>query len=61
VTWYTWLEQGRDIRVSPDTLHRIARALRLTPTDTAYLFMRAGVARADREMAQVKSMSIPAI
>src|SRR5215208_587828 len=38
VTWYTWLEQGRDIRVSSDTLMRIARALRLSPTDTTYLF-----------------------
>jgi transcriptional regulator with XRE-family HTH domain len=37
-TWYTWLEQGRDIKVSADTLGRIAVALRLTPTDTAYLF-----------------------
>jgi transcriptional regulator with XRE-family HTH domain len=49
ITWYTWLEQGRDIRVSADTLHRIARALRLTPTDTEYLFALAGVPRADRD------------
>src|ERR1041385_2784026 len=38
VTWYTWLEQGRDIRVSPETLLRISRALRLSPTDIEYLF-----------------------
>ncbi|MEP6730410.1 MAG: helix-turn-helix transcriptional regulator [bacterium] len=38
VTWYTWLEQGRNIRVSAETLMRIARALRLSPTDTTYLF-----------------------
>jgi transcriptional regulator with XRE-family HTH domain len=38
VTWYTWLEQGRDIRVSSDTLQRIARALQLSPSDTQYLF-----------------------
>jgi transcriptional regulator with XRE-family HTH domain len=43
VTWYTWLEQGRDIRVSPQTLSRIAHALRLTPSDTTYLFSLAGV------------------
>ena len=43
VTWYTWLEQGRDIRVSAGTLERISTALRLTPTDTAYLFSLAGV------------------
>ena len=38
VTWYTWLEQGRDIRVSPETLSRIAAALELSASDTAYLF-----------------------
>jgi transcriptional regulator with XRE-family HTH domain len=38
VTWYTWLEQGRDIRMSRETLERIACALRLSPTDRAYLF-----------------------
>jgi transcriptional regulator with XRE-family HTH domain len=48
VTWYTWLEQGRDIRVSPDTLDRIALALRLTPTDIAHLFFLAGVGRPER-------------
>jgi hypothetical protein len=37
VTWYTWLEQGRDIRVSRDALGRIDHALRLSPSDTAYL------------------------
>jgi transcriptional regulator with XRE-family HTH domain len=46
VTWYTWLEQGRDIRVSGDTLERIANALRLTQTDVDYLFSLSGVARA---------------
>jgi transcriptional regulator with XRE-family HTH domain len=44
-TWYTWLEQGRDIKVSADTLGRIAVALRLTATDTAYLFSLALVAQ----------------
>src|SRR5690348_12900773 len=38
VTWYTWLEQGRDIRVSTDILQRIAQTLRLSSSDTAYLF-----------------------
>jgi transcriptional regulator with XRE-family HTH domain len=46
VTWYTWLEQGRDIRVSPQTLTRIAEALRLSPTDTSYLFSLAGLPHA---------------
>ncbi len=43
VTWYTWLEQGRDINVSPDTLHRIAQALRLSASDERYLFSLAGL------------------
>jgi transcriptional regulator with XRE-family HTH domain len=38
VTWYTWLEQGREINVSKDTLERISFALRLDETDRAYLF-----------------------
>src|SRR5207245_8850499 len=37
VTWYTWLEQGRDIKVSADTLGRLVVAFRLTPTDLVYL------------------------
>jgi transcriptional regulator with XRE-family HTH domain len=38
VTWYTWLEQGRDITVSRQVLDSIARALRLTPTERRHLF-----------------------
>jgi transcriptional regulator with XRE-family HTH domain len=29
LTWYTWLEQGRDIRVSPALLDAVAHALKL--------------------------------
>ncbi|MDO7906372.1 helix-turn-helix transcriptional regulator [Paenibacillus sp. JX-17] len=36
-TWYTWLEQGRDIRVSQSVLDQIARALRLTVDEHKYL------------------------
>jgi len=42
LTWYTWLEQGRDIRVSSDVLTAIARALQLEPAERAYLFRLAG-------------------
>jgi transcriptional regulator with XRE-family HTH domain len=42
-TWYTWFEQGRDIRVSAQALKRIAEALRLTSSDTAYLFSMCGL------------------
>jgi transcriptional regulator with XRE-family HTH domain len=42
VTWYTWLEQGRDIQCSVALLARLATALRLTRTDSDYLFRLAG-------------------
>jgi transcriptional regulator with XRE-family HTH domain len=30
VSWYTWLEQGRDIQPSADALQRISKVLKLT-------------------------------
>jgi transcriptional regulator with XRE-family HTH domain len=36
-TWYTWLEQGRDVRASIDVLEALAKALRLTPAERAHL------------------------
>ena len=44
VTWYTWLEQGRAIQVSSETLRRLAGALRLSASDEIYLFTLAGLA-----------------
>ena len=38
VTWYTWLEQGRDMSLSPAALVRLAKALRLGRAERAYLF-----------------------
>jgi transcriptional regulator with XRE-family HTH domain len=43
LTWYTWLEQGRDIHPSAATLRRIATVLRLNDTELEYLFALAGV------------------
>ena len=37
-TWYTWVEQGRDIAVSAAALARVAGALRLTTAERTYLF-----------------------
>ncbi|PLR32635.1 transcriptional regulator [Chimaeribacter californicus] len=37
-TWYTWIEQGRDVSVSPLTLARLARALQLGTAERDYLF-----------------------
>ena len=38
-TWYTWLEQGRDVRASLDVLEAISRALRLTPAERTHLVL----------------------
>ncbi len=40
-TWYTWLEQGRDISVSAQVLDCIANVLRLNEDERKYLFMLA--------------------
>ena len=37
-TWYTWLEQGRDIKVSTSVLDAVSTALQLTPDERKYLF-----------------------
>lgn len=51
VTWYTWLEQGRDIRASEQVLAAIARSLRLDPHERAHLFTLAGAAEPPPERA----------
>src|SRR5262245_5508982 len=43
VTWYTWLEQGRDINVSAKTLRQVSSALSLSASDEIYLFTLAGL------------------
>ncbi|WWQ68973.1 helix-turn-helix transcriptional regulator [Streptomyces sp. Q6] len=42
VTWYTWLEQARDIQVSAQVLDSLARTLRLDVSERAHLFGLAG-------------------
>jgi transcriptional regulator with XRE-family HTH domain len=41
VTWYTWIEQGRDVQVSAQVLEGIARALKLTVDERNHLFLLA--------------------
>jgi transcriptional regulator with XRE-family HTH domain len=43
VTWYTWLEQGRNIRPSEQVLGAVARTLQLDPYESAHLFTLAGL------------------
>jgi hypothetical protein len=42
VTWYTWLEQARDIQVSVQVLDALARTLLLDAGERAHLFQLAG-------------------
>jgi transcriptional regulator with XRE-family HTH domain len=48
-TWYTWIEQGRAISVSPSTLAGLARGLRLSRAERAYLFELAGKHDPDKQ------------
>ena len=48
-TWYTWIEQGRDVSVSSGTLARLARGLRLSRAERIYLFELAGKHDPDRQ------------
>ncbi|WP_433345261.1 helix-turn-helix transcriptional regulator [Microtetraspora malaysiensis] len=43
VSWYTWLEQGRDITVSAQVLDAVARALRLDEAERTHLYLLAEV------------------
>ncbi|OWA34557.1 transcriptional regulator [Saccharibacillus sp. O16] len=38
ITWYTWLEQGRDIQASPSVLDCVASALRMNADERKYLY-----------------------
>jgi transcriptional regulator with XRE-family HTH domain len=38
VTWYTWLEQGREVNVSFRTVESLANALNLPPHERTHLF-----------------------
>ena len=43
VTWYTWLEQGRNIPASPQVIGALARALRLSADEHRHLRDLAGL------------------
>jgi transcriptional regulator with XRE-family HTH domain len=53
-TWYTWLEQGRDVKASASVLEAIAGALDMTPAERAHLILlgrgeEVAVARSPKE------------
>ncbi|WP_242468761.1 helix-turn-helix transcriptional regulator [Rhodovibrio salinarum] len=41
LTWYTWLEQGREIQVSTAFLDNVSRVLKLDETERRHLFLLA--------------------
>jgi transcriptional regulator with XRE-family HTH domain len=41
-TWYSWIEQGREVSVSPSALARLADVVRLSRAERAYLFELSG-------------------
>lgn len=41
ITWYTWLEQGREINASVQVLDAVARTLRLDPAERRHLYVLA--------------------
>ena len=43
VTWYTWLEQGREMKPSAAVLSAVSQALQCTPAETRHLFILAGL------------------
>ncbi|MBB5890116.1 helix-turn-helix transcriptional regulator [Kutzneria kofuensis] len=61
-TWYTYLEQGRDIRASEQVLAALAEALRLDRHERDHLFHLAGhapAAVADDEQLSAEAAAVP--
>src|SRR6202035_1067361 len=56
VTWYTWLEQGREVSVSPTAVARLANALRLGRAERAYLFELAGKRDPDQGESEIEQV-----
>ena len=59
-TWYTWLEQGRDIKVSASVLDAIASALQLTADERKYLYDLASETTTTIQQDDVIHTTIPA-
>jgi transcriptional regulator with XRE-family HTH domain len=60
-TWYSWIEQGREVSVSPAALARLARALRLSAAERAYLFELAARRDPDSPAAARRDEMPPAV
>ncbi len=59
-TYYTFLEQGRDVRPSRQVVAALAGALRLSSAERAHLFQLAGITPAADDQAQAE-MVVPVV
>src|SRR5215470_12401570 len=61
VDWYTWLEQGRDIRVSDQVLDRLAFILQLNDEERRHLFLlaRGAVSSPSEQSNEIQAQSAP--
>ncbi|HQR51535.1 MAG TPA: helix-turn-helix transcriptional regulator [Methylophilaceae bacterium] len=58
-TWYTWIEQGREVNVSAEALDRLAQALKLSRPERGYLFDMAD--RRDPRSSETEEDSAPQV
>src|SRR5260370_19448367 len=56
-TYYTFLEQGRDVRPSRQVVAALAAALRLSSAERAHLFQLAGVTPAADDQAEAETLA----
>jgi DNA-binding XRE family transcriptional regulator len=56
-TYYTFLEQGRDVRPSRQVLAALAVALRLSTAERAHLFQLAGVSPPDGDQPRAEAVA----
>ena len=58
VTWYTWLEQGREVNPSPAVMTAVAAALQCSPLETRHIFVLAGLTPPESpQLAQCEGIS----
>jgi transcriptional regulator with XRE-family HTH domain len=62
LSWYTWLEQARDVRPSPQVLTSIGRALRLDEAELEYMLRLGGhvpteTSPSDRDDPQLQALT----
>jgi transcriptional regulator with XRE-family HTH domain len=58
-TWYTWLEQGRDVRASAEVLAALADALHLDPAERRHLFILDGRAPPELPASGPEHVAVP--